>query len=144
MPVYFNSMAGYDKGPVSLGWLRASQRQLDPVQSTGSQPVLLHQDPRYISPDEKIAVDIEILPSSTLYRKGETLELVIKGKDIFTHPKMAHGYSVNEGIHTLYSGGVDDSIYFCQLLNSRQRYRYSLLQNVLIYRASYIASELRV
>ena len=34
-------------------------------------------------------------------------------------------------------------IYFCQLLNSRQRYRYSLLQNVLIYRASYIASELR-
>ena len=92
-----------------LAGCSASQRQLDPVRSTESQPVLLHQDPRYISPDEKIAVDIEILPSSTLYRKGETLELVIKGKDIFTHPKMAHGYGVNEGIHTLYSGGVDDS-----------------------------------
>ena len=108
-PVYFNSMAGYDNGPVSLGWLRVSQRQLDPVRSTESQPVLLHQDPRYISSDEKIAVDIEVLPSSTLYRKGETLELVIKGKDIFTHSKMAHGYGVNEGVHTIYAGGVDDS-----------------------------------
>ena len=108
-PVYFNSMAGYEKGPVALGWLRASQRQLDPVRSTESQPVLLHKDPQYISPDEKIAVDIEILPSSTLYRKGETLELVIKGKDIFTHSKMAHGYGVNEGVHTLYAGGEDNS-----------------------------------
>jgi len=30
----------FDNGPVALGWLRASHRELDPEQSTEYQPVL--------------------------------------------------------------------------------------------------------
>ena len=103
--VFFNGMAGYEQGPVSLGWLRVSQRQLDPARSTPAQPVLLHAAAAPVTPGEKVAVDIEILPSSTLFRKGEVLELVVQGTDTFKHAKMAHGYSVNQGVHRLHTGG---------------------------------------
>ena len=107
--VPFNAMAGYENGPVALGWLRVSQRALDAARSTEAQPVLLHGDAQSIAPGVKVPVDIEILPSSTLYRQGEVLELVVQGRDTHTHPKMAHGYPVNQGTHRLHAGGAQQA-----------------------------------
>lgn len=107
--VSFYAKAGYQKGPVAMGWLRVSERELDTIKSSPWQPVLTHNNPKKISKNEIIPVEIEILPSSTLFRKGEVLELVIQGRDIFKHPAMGHHYSVNKGKHSIYAGDNYDS-----------------------------------
>ena len=107
--VSFYAKTGYTEGPVAMGWLRVSQRALDEQRSTPWQPVLLHEDPLPVSPGDIVPVEIEILPSSTLFRAGETLRLVVQGKDLFAHPALAHGYPVNRGKHTIHVGGSYDS-----------------------------------
>jgi len=107
--VFFYAKTGYTKGPVSMGWLRVSQRELDEEKSTEWQPVLTHKNPQKITKNEIVPVEIEILPSSTLFREGESLQLVIQGKDFFTHPAMGHHYSVNKGKHSVYTGNQYDS-----------------------------------
>ncbi len=107
--VTFYAKTGYTEGPVAMGWLRVSQRALDIERSTPWQPVLLNEDPLPVSPGEVVPVEVEILPSSTLFRAGETLRLVVQGKDLFEHPALAHGYPVNRGKHTIHMGGVYDS-----------------------------------
>ncbi|MBT8220123.1 MAG: CocE/NonD family hydrolase, partial [Bacteroidia bacterium] len=107
--VHFYAKTGYVKGPVSMGWLRISERELDKEKSTPWQPVLTHQNPQKLSRNEIVPIEIEILPSSTLLRKGETLQLVIQGKDFFCHPAMGHHYSVNKGTHSIYTGNQYDA-----------------------------------
>ncbi|QDP02362.1 CocE/NonD family hydrolase [Thalassotalea sp. PS06] len=107
--VPFYAKTGYNKGPVALGWLRVSQRELDRKKSTPWQPILTHENPQTLSENEIVAVEIEILPSSTLFKKGETLNLVIQGHDIFSHPTLAHAYNENKGIHSIYTGKQYDS-----------------------------------
>ena len=107
--VTFYGKTGYTKGPVALGWLRVSQRALDKARTTPSQPVLSHDDPQPIVPDEIVPVHIEILPSSTLFREGETLRLIIRGQDLFEHPALGHGYPVNRGQHSIHAGGRYES-----------------------------------
>ena len=107
--VTFYGKTGYTKGPVALGWLRVSQRALDEARSSASQPVLAHDDPQPLEPGAIVPVEIEILPSSTLFRAGETLRLVVQGRDLFEHPALGHGFSVNRGEHRLHAGGEFDS-----------------------------------
>ena len=107
--VHFYAKTGYKKGPVAMGWLRVSERELDEEKSTPWQPVLTHSNPQKLSKNEIVPVEIEILPSSTLFRQGEALQLVIQGSDLFVHPAMGHYYSVNKGKHTIYSGNEYDS-----------------------------------
>ena len=68
-------------------------------------------------------MDIEILPSATLYRKGETLELTVQGSDIVnpgntpqlargeivTRVPVRHADTVNRGAHVIHAGGKHDS-----------------------------------
>ena len=58
-----------------------------------------------------IPVEIEILPSSTLFREGESLQLVIQGADLFEHPVLEHGNSgeINLGTHSIHTGAQYDS-----------------------------------
>ncbi|MEM8918014.1 MAG: CocE/NonD family hydrolase [Pseudomonadota bacterium] len=108
-PVTFFAKTGYTKGPVAMGWLRVSQRRLDKNLSTAWQPVLQHGEAMPVSPGEVVPVEVEILPSSTLFRAGESLRLIVQGRDLFDHPSLAHKYSVNQGNHTIHSGGQYDS-----------------------------------
>lgn len=108
-PVHFYAKTGYTKGPVAMGWLRVSHRELDEGRSTPWQPVLAHERSLEVSPGEIVAVEIEILPSSTLFRAGETLRLVVQGRDLFEHPMLAHARTVNEGLHKIHTGGEYDS-----------------------------------
>ncbi len=107
--VTFYAKTGYTKGPVAMGWLRVSQRALDEERSTPWQPVLTHDEKLPVERGSIIPVEIEILPSSALFRAGETLRLVVQGRDLFEHPALAHGYPVNRGNHTIHSGGEYDS-----------------------------------
>ena len=105
----FFAKMSYMHGPVSLGWLRVSQRGLDEERSTPWQPVLAHEESKPIEPNDVIPVEIEILPSSTMFRAGETLRVTVQGRDIVEHASLGHGYPVNQGMHSIHTGGPYDS-----------------------------------
>ncbi|MEM1432591.1 MAG: CocE/NonD family hydrolase [Pseudomonadota bacterium] len=107
--VPFYAKTGYRKGMVAMGWLRASHRELDAARSTALQPVLLHEQEQTLDLGEVAPVEIEILPSSTLFRAGETLRVIVQGRDLIEHPMLAHAYTVNEGAHIIHTGGRYDS-----------------------------------
>lgn len=107
--VPFYGKTGFKHGPVALGWLRVSQRQLDEKRSTAWQPVLAHDQALPVTPGDIVPVEIEILPSSTMFYAGESLQLTIQGRDLFAHPSLAHGHPVNQGMHQIHTGGPYDS-----------------------------------
>ncbi len=107
--VTFYAKASYTKGPVALGWLRVSQRELDPDRSTPAQPVLAHERSLPLETGEIVPVEIEILPSGTRFMPGETLEVSVQGRDQMDHMALAHDDTVNEGTHILHTGGQYDS-----------------------------------
>ena len=114
--VGFHYYASYDTGPVALGWLRASHRELDPVRSRPEQPVHLHRREQRLAPGEVVPLEIEIWPSSTLFRKGERLRVVVKGSDVYPYPGRAPGLPLalhadtrNKGFHVIWTGGRYDS-----------------------------------
>jgi len=69
--VPFVFYAVHENGPVGLGWLRASHRELDPARTTPQQPIHPHTREQRLTPGVPIPLEIEIWPSSTLFRKGE-------------------------------------------------------------------------
>jgi predicted acyl esterase len=111
--VPFAFWAHFDDGPVALGWLRVSHRELDVQRSTHWMPVLRHARTLPLTPGEPTPMDIEIWPSGTHFESGETLRLVIQGRDIYDYPKpvMAdrHENTVNAGAHRIFGGGRFDS-----------------------------------
>jgi len=111
--VPFPFFSTFDDGDVALGWLRVSRRALDQDASSPHQPVYLHQRDEPIRSGEIVPVEIEIWPSGTLFRAGETLRLVVQGHDLHVYPETAfaqrHGYTVNDGTHVLHTGGRYDS-----------------------------------
>lgn len=107
--------AMFDDGPVALGWLRASHRELDPARSTEYFPVHAHRRALKLKPGEIVPLEIEIWPSGTRFEKGEMLRLVVQGSDINQYPKdkapvyFRHEDTVNRGRHVIYAGGEYDS-----------------------------------
>ncbi len=84
VPVLWN----HDDGPVALGWLRVSHRELDEEKSTPYQPVHKHQREIKLKAGEIVPVEIEIWPSSTLFERGEKLRVVVQGSDIYAYPEV--------------------------------------------------------
>jgi hypothetical protein len=111
--VGFPYYAVFEDGPVALGWLRASHRELDRKRSTAWQPVLAHRREQKPGRGQIVPLDIEILPSGTRFEPGEGLRLVIQGRDIYRQPRPLaqtfHDESVNRGPHVIHTGGRFDS-----------------------------------
>ena len=112
-PMAFYSFFG--DGPIALGWLRASHRELDPKRSREHQPVHLHRRESKLSPGQKYPVDIELWPTGTAFAAGERLRLVIQGTDLQKYSKtrdaiyFRHEDSVNAGQHRIHTGETDAS-----------------------------------
>jgi predicted acyl esterase len=108
------------KAPVSQGWLRVSQRKLDPVRSTEWQPWHTHDQAQKLKPGEIYEVDVEIWPASLALPAGFRLAFTLQGKD-FERPgetgvQKGSGWFLHDdprdrppetfaGTHTVYSGG---------------------------------------
>jgi predicted acyl esterase len=114
--VYLPDFNHVENGQVATGWLRVSHRELDPERTTPYQPWLKHKRLLKLNKGETVPVEIEIWPSSTLFKAGESLVLVVKGSDVVTEdssfgpPKhYAHLDTVNKGTHLVYAGGKYDS-----------------------------------
>jgi len=111
--VPFQYFGNHGDGPVALGWLRVSHRELDAGKSTPYQPFHKHERELKLKPGETIPVEIEILPSGTLFEKGEKLRIVVQGSDIYSYPGQYHSQehtnTVNRGEHIIYTGAEYDS-----------------------------------
>lgn len=102
-----------EDGPVALGWLRASHRELDKKRSTPQQPWLLHRKQLKLRHGHPVPVEIEIWPSSTRFMKGEKLRVVVQGSDIYKYAhwiaRAGHLKTINAGQHVIHTGGKFDS-----------------------------------
>jgi predicted acyl esterase len=67
--------------PIGQGWLRASHRKLDPQLSTPYRPYHTHDELQPLTPGAKLALDIEIWPTSIVVPAGWRIALSILGKD---------------------------------------------------------------
>ena len=93
----------------------ASCRHLEPGVATLVRPVHLHDREERLSPGQCVPVDIEIWPFSVRFAAGETLRLVVAGKEIYEPeegaqlPFALHRDSRNAGTHVIRIGGDHDS-----------------------------------
>ena len=114
-----------ENGPVALGWLRASHRELDSRRSTPEQPVHTHTREQLLAPGVRVPVEIEIWPSSTLFRAGERLRVVVQGQDVMREglpnaPFARHEDTRNRGTHVVHTGAAFDSYLLVPVIRSPQ------------------------
>jgi len=67
--------------PVAQGWLRASQRKLDPSLSTPYRPYHTHDERQPLLPGEVYELDVEIWPTSLVVPAGYRIGLSVRGRD---------------------------------------------------------------
>jgi len=111
--VPFSFLNALEDGPVALGWLRVSHRELDAERSTPLQPWHTHRREELLTSGQVVPVDIEVWPSGTRFAAGEQLRLVVQGSDVYTYPpgtvSMGHSKTRNAGTHVIHMGGRYDS-----------------------------------
>jgi predicted acyl esterase len=111
--VPFAAFSALEDGPVALGWLRASHRELDKERSTPHQPWLLHRRQMKLKSGVPTPVEIEIWPSGTRFKARERLRVVVQGSDIYKYARWMvlarHPKTVNAGRHVIHTGGRCDS-----------------------------------
>lgn len=95
---------------VTGGWLSAQNRELDPELSTDSRPYHRHKRLLPLAPGKPTELQIEIWPTSMVYKKGSRLILAISSD----HPMTMQGsrvglYRARHAKDTIHSGGRYDS-----------------------------------
>jgi hypothetical protein len=94
---------------VQKGWLRASHRKLDDVQSSPLRPYQTHQatDVQPLVPGTPTAMRVELFPFSQVVRAGRRLRLTIEAPSIKPElwgfsalPTVAQNTIYNDGVHS--------------------------------------------
>jgi predicted acyl esterase len=122
--VTFPYYSKFEDGSVALGWLRASHRALDEQRSTPDQPWHTHTHEELLSEGEIVPVEIEILPSGTVFDAGDTLRLIVQGHDVRqyeNHASLQHDRTRNAGQHVIHTGGARDSFLLVPVLRPDER-----------------------
>lgn len=101
---------GQQEGPlpcVTKGWLRASHRKLDKEKSLPYRPYHAHDERWWLAPGEAVECQVEIWPTSMVFRKGHKIRLDISPADGHGSQHFTHFHAdYNAGAETtLYSGG---------------------------------------
>jgi len=69
------------KTPVGQGWLRVSQRKLDPGRSLPYRPFHTHDEKQPLTPGDVLEIDVEIWPTCIVVPAGYRIALSIRGRD---------------------------------------------------------------
>ncbi|GHH73168.1 acyl esterase [Promicromonospora soli] len=107
--VPFFGYNGFADDAVAKGWLRASHRELDPERSRPDRPWHTHAREERLLPGQIVPVEIEILPSSTVFEAGSQLRVDVLGHDADRYPGFRHRRNRNRGRHHIHVGGRYDS-----------------------------------
>jgi hypothetical protein len=125
---------GEPKAPATQGWLRASQRKLDPKRSTEYAPYHPHDERQPLKPGEVYEVEVEIWPLSLFLPAGSRLALTIQGKDFErpgeSGPTKGVGWMYHDdpydrppalfhGTHGVHTGGGRDAYLLLPVLPAR-------------------------
>jgi putative CocE/NonD family hydrolase len=96
--------------PVAKGWLRVSHRELDPDLSLPYRPYHKHQRRLYLTQGEIVKVEVEIWPTSMVFRKGHRIRLDVQPRDGVGSASYMHYHAdYNTGTNTIYAGGDRES-----------------------------------
>ena len=110
--------------PIAQGWLRASHRKTDPLQSKPWKPVHPHREVEPLTPGQDYRVEVEIWPTSIVLPAGYRLAIRIDAQDFeregTTGPRKGSGPFLHTdpddraperltGQNTLLTGGPYDS-----------------------------------
>jgi putative CocE/NonD family hydrolase len=96
--------------PVAKGWLRVSHRELDQQLSLPYRPYHRHQRRLYLTPGEIVRVEVEIWPTSMVFKKGHRIRLDVQPRDgVGSSAYMHYHADYNSGTNTIYAGGEKDS-----------------------------------
>jgi hypothetical protein len=93
--------------PVAKGWLRVSHRELDPEKSLPYRPYHRHQRRLYLKAGEIVKVEVEIWPTSMVFKKGHRIRLDVQPRDGLGSSHYMHYHAdYNSGAtNTVYAGG---------------------------------------
>jgi hypothetical protein len=88
---------------LTKGWLKASHRDLDNERSRSYRPFHTHTNPQKLVPGTIYRFDIEIIPTSNVFKKGHRIRLELAPGDspVFDAP-FDHYYGVKMGQDTIY------------------------------------------
>jgi len=96
--------------PVAKGWLRVSHRELDPDLTLPYRPYHKHQRRLFLKPGEIVKVDVEIWPTSMVFKKGHRIRLDVQPRDGVGSQGYLHYHAdYNTGTNTIYAGGECES-----------------------------------
>jgi len=96
--------------PVAKGWLRVSHRELDPALTLPYRPYHKHQRRQFLKPGEIVQVQVEIWPTSMVFKKGHRLRLDVQPRDgVGSQSYMHYHADYNTGTNTIYAGGEYES-----------------------------------
>jgi putative CocE/NonD family hydrolase len=96
--------------PVAKGWLRVSHRELDPDLSLPHRPYHRHTRRLFLKPGEIVKVDVEIWPTSMVFKQGHRIRLDIQPRDgLGSQGYMHYHADYNTGTNTIHSGGEHES-----------------------------------
>ena len=92
--------------PVAKGWLRVSHRELDPELTRPYRPYHAHRRRLYLEPGEIVEVQVEIWPTSMVFRKGHRIRLDVQPRDgVGSQGYMHYHADYNTGTNTVHAGG---------------------------------------
>ena len=96
--------------PVAKGWLRVSHRELDPELSLPYRPYHRHKRRLMLTPGEVVRVEVEIWPTSMVFKKGHRIRLDVQPRDGVGSLHYTHYHAdYNTGTNTIHSGGDEES-----------------------------------
>ena len=81
--VGFEGSYGFTHALVTCGWLKVSHRAIDVERSLPWAPFHPHTRAVPLRPSDVASLDIGLLPSATLFRAGEELEVIVQGRWFF-------------------------------------------------------------
>jgi hypothetical protein len=92
--------------PVAKGWLRVSHRELDPELTLPYRPYHSHRRRLYLEPGEIVEVQVEIWPTSMVFKRGHRIRLDVQPRDGVGSQSYLHYHAdYNTGTNTVYAGG---------------------------------------
>jgi len=99
---FWNRLSRHDI--VTRGWLRASRRPDPALVRDSLVPAADYTRECSVVPGEVVEMNVEILPSSTLFEAGSSLVLELRGRDITELANFQHHRIFNCGRHTVHTG----------------------------------------